>query len=239
MNLSVDSIKVDTYEGSAKSRSMSYGKQILFGAYTDQNYLTLSNFRTRPNTKLSAVINNNGVVDITNENTWILTKKYNPNTEVMELTYDKLQLSVDLSAVSADIKCDTDSTPAQKSIEKNAGYIQLHDFPSPTITTKKTTLTNLSATYDLLDSNDSILVRSGTELKYKKLQIETKLPGGGGSTSGYSGSIVGDCTLKWNSRGTYRIELWGKDMTYENGLLKSVGNERLISELETVGYSGS
>ena len=65
--------------------------------------------------------------------------------------------------------------------------------------------------------------------EYKKLQIETKLPGG--ETSGYTGSIVGDPILKWNTQGTYRIELWGKDMTYENGLLKSVGNERLISEL--------
>ena len=89
-----------------------------------------------------------------------------------------------------------------------------------------------------MDSNDSVLVRSGSELKYKKLQIETKLPGGTGTTTGYTGTVVGDQTLKWNTRGTYRIELWGKDMTYENGLLKSVGNERLISELETVGYSG-
>ena len=157
----------------------------------------------------------------------------------MALTYDKLQLSVDLSAVSADIKCDTDSTPAQKSIEKNGEYVQLYDFDQPAITTKKTTLDNLSATYDILDSNDTVLVRSGSELKYKKLQIETKLPGGSGTTTGYTGSIVGDPILKWNTQGTYRIELWGKDMTYENGLLKSVGNERLISELETVGYSGT
>lgn len=406
MNLSVDPINVDTYSTNTKLKSLTYQRD----QFSDRDFLTLRNFSTQPDTKLTAVISGNGLVDVTDQNTWILTKKYNPLNQMMELTYDKLQLSVDLSAsgseinvdteipnqtsslqklssddnewyqlynfdktavdltvasdlngpgrwyapaptgltdtsalflvkdtqskqlkyaqlsvtppavdncsiqrfwspdfpgqpqmlslnrfwqhpldgtitgvlssnnqvvtfsepggtgtflmqnylngqlnlkymklqlsvdlsaVSADVKCDTDSTPAQKSIEKNAGYIQLHDFPNPTITTKKTTLTNLSATYDLLDSNDSILVRSGTELKYKKLQIETKLPGGGGSTSGYSGSIVGDCTLKWNSRGTYRIELWGKDMTYENGLLKSVGNERLISELETVGYSGS
>ena len=238
MNLSVDSIKVDTYARGSKTESLMYSKEIEGGKYTDQNYLLLNNFGTQPRTKLSGVINNNGIVNITDENTWILTKKYDPAHQRMELTYDKLQLSVDLSAVSADIKCDTDATQNQKSIEKNSGYIQLHDFDQPSITTKKTTLNALSATYDLLDSNDSVLVRSGTELKYKKLQIETKLPGGSGTTTGYTGTIVGDCTLKWNSRGTYRIELWGRDMTYENGLLKSVGNERLINELETVGYSG-
>ena len=220
MNLSVDSIKVDTYARGSKTESLMYSKEIEGGKYTDQNYLLLNNFGTQPRTKLSGVINNNGIVNITDENTWILTKKYDPAHQRMALTYDKLQLSVDLSAVSADIKCDTDSTPAQKSIEKNGEYVQLYDFDQPAITTKKTTLDNLSATYDLLDSNDSILVRSGTELKYKKLQIETKLPGGSGTTTGYTGSIVGDPILKWNTQGTYRIELWGKDMTYENGLLK-------------------
>lgn len=239
MNLSVDSIKVDSYEPSATVKSIMYGRQILNGKYTDQNYITLRNFATRPNTKLSGVINNNGIVNITDENTWILTKKLNPNTDVMELTYDKLQLSVDLSAISSDIKCDTDSTPTQKSIEKNAGYIQLHDFNSPTITTKKTTLTNLSATYDLLDSDDSILVRSGNELKYKKLQIETKLPGGSGSTSGYTGTKTQATNLKFNSNGQYKVELWGCDFQYENGLLKSIGDEKMIATLDTVGYSGS
>ena len=80
------------------------------------------------------------------------------------------------------------------------------------------------------------MVRDGATktLKYKRLTLETNLAGG--ETSGYTGSIVGDPILKWNSQGTYRIELWGKDMTYENGLLKSVGNERLISELDTVGF---
>ena len=156
----------------------------------------------------------------------------------MELTYDKLQLSVDLSAVSADIKCDTDATQNQKSIEKNSGYIQLHDFDQPSITTKKTTLNALSATYDLLDSNDSVLVRSGTELKYKKLQLETKLPGGTGTTTGYTGTKTQATNLKWNSNGTYKVELWGCDFQYENGLLKSIGDEKMIATLDTVGYSG-
>lgn len=234
MQLSVEPVEVDTYATNTRLKSISYSRD----QFADRDYLTLRNFGSQTTTKLSGVIHNNGVVDITDQNTWILTKKYNPQSNVMELTYDKLQLSVDLTAVSFDVKCDSDSTPAQKSIEKNDDYIQLYDFDAPAVTTKKTTIDKLSSTFDLLDSNDTVLVRSGTELKYKKLQIETKLPGGGGQTVGYTGSIVGDCTLKWNSRGTYRIELWGKDMTYENGLLKSVGNERLISELETVGYSG-
>ena len=123
MNLSVDSIKVDTYARGSKTESLMYSKEIEGGKYTDQNYLLLNNFGTQPRTKLSGVINNNGIVNITDENTWILTKKYDPAHQRMELTYDKLQLSVELSAISADIKCDTDSTPAQKSIEKNGEYI--------------------------------------------------------------------------------------------------------------------
>ena len=239
MNLSVDSIKVDTYARGSKTESLMYSKEIEGGKYTDQNYLLLNNFGTQPSTKLSGVINNNGIVNITDENTWILTKKYDPAHQRMELTYDKLQLSVDLSAVSADIKCDTDATQNQKSIEKNSGYIQLHDFDQPSITTKKTTLNALSATYDLLDSNDSVLVRSGTELKYKKLQIETKLPGGSGTTTGYTGTKTQATNLKWNTNGQYKIELWGCDFQYENGLLKSVGNEKMIATLDTVGYSGT
>ena len=235
MNLSVDPINVDTYSTNTKNKSIVYNKD----NFQDRDYLTLYDFNTTPKTKLSATINNNGLVDVTGQNTWILTKKYNTANQMMELTYDKLQLSVDLSSVSADVRCDADVTLAQKSIQKKGDYIQLYNFTRPAITTKKTTLDKLSATYDLLDSNDSVLVRSGSELKYKKLQIETKLPGGGGGqTTGYTGSVVGDPTLKWNTRGTYRIEIWGKDMTYENGLLKSIGEERLISELETVGYSG-
>lgn len=239
MNLSVDSVKVDTYAANTKVKSIAYGTEIVFGQYTDQNYLTLGNFATRPNTKLSGLIKNNGLVDITDENTWVLTKKYDPRTQMMELTYDKLQLSVDLSAISSAISCDTDATPAQKSIEKNNGYIQLYDFDAPNITTKKTTLDNLSATYDLLDTNDAVLVRSGTELKYKRFQIETKLPGGGGQTSGYTGTQTQATTIKWNTDGQYKIELWGKDFQYENGLLKSVGAEKKIAALDTVGYSGS
>ena len=238
MNLSVDSIKVDTYARGSKTESLMYSKEIEGGKYTDQNYLLLNNFGTQPRTKLSGVINNNGIVNITDENTWILTKKYDPAHQRMELTYNKLQLSVDLSAVSAEIKCDTDATQNQKSIEKNSGYIQLHDFDQPSITTKKTTLNALSATYDLLDSNDSVLVRSGTELKYKKLQIETKLPGGSGTTTGYTGTKTQATNLKWNTNGQYKVELWGCDFQYENGLLKSIGDEKMIATLDTVGYSG-
>ena len=235
MNLSVDPINVDTFSTNTKQKSLVYYKD----QFQDRDYLSLKDFNTTPDTKLTATLSGNGLVDITGKNTWILTKKYNTANQMMELTYDKLQLSVDLSGVSADVRCDADVTLAQKSIQKKGDYIQLYNFTRPSITTKKTTLDKLSATYDLLDSNDSVLVRSGSELKYKKLQIETKLPGGGGGqTTGYTGSVVGDPTLKWNTRGTYRIELWGKDMTYENGLLKSIGEERLISELETVGYSG-
>ena len=235
MNLSVDPINVDTYSTNTKNKSIVYYTD----KFQDRDYLTLYDFNTTPKTVLSATISNNGLVDVTGQNTWILTKKYNPSNQMMELTYDKLQLSVDLSAVSADVRCDADVTLAQKSIQKKGDYIQLYNFTRPSITTKKTTLDNLSATYDLLDSNDSVLVRSGTELKYKKLQIETKLPGGSGTTTGYTGTKTQATNLKWNTNGQYKVELWGCDFQYENGLLKSVGNEKMIATLDTVGYSGA
>ena len=238
MNLSVDPINVDTFSTNTTQKSLTYYKD----KFQDRDYLSLRDFNTTPDTKLTATINGNGLVDITGQNTWILTKKYNTANQMMELTYDKLQLSVDLSGVSADVRCDADVTLAQKSIQKKGDYIQLYNFTRPAITTKKTTIDKLSATYDLLDSNDSVLVRSGTELKYKKLQIETKLPssgGGSGETSGYTGTKTQATNLKWNSNGQYKVELWGCDFQYENGLLKSIGSEKMIATLDTVGYSGT
>lgn len=80
MQFTVDSIKVDSYVGSSKSSSISYMRWNDGGAYNDQNYLTLSNFNTRPSTKLTGTINGNGTIDITGDNVWILTKKYNPSS---------------------------------------------------------------------------------------------------------------------------------------------------------------
>ena len=119
MNLSVDPINVDTYATNTKNKSIVYHTD----KFQDRDYLTLHDFNTTPKTVLSATISNNGLADVTGQNTWILTKKYNPSNQMMELTYDKLQLSVDLSAVSADVRCDADVTLAQKSIQKKGDYI--------------------------------------------------------------------------------------------------------------------
>lgn len=108
MNLSVDPINVDTYATNTKNKSLVYSKD----QFQDRDYLTLRDFNTTPDTKLTAKISGNGLVDITGKNTWILTKKYNTANQMMELTYDKLQLSVDLSGVSADVRCDADVTLA-------------------------------------------------------------------------------------------------------------------------------
>ena len=240
MQFAIDSIKVDSYIGAAKSSSISYMRWVDNGSYTDQNYLTLSNFKTTPSTKLTGTINGNGTIDITGDNVWILTKKYNPSSQTMDLTYDKLQLVVDLPNDPGELKTDTDATPSQKSIEKKQtsdkkNYIQLYNFTSPTITTKKTTLDSNTKTYDLLDSNDSVLVRSGSVLAYKKLQIETKLPGG--QTSGYTGSVDNVTRIYWDTN-DYKIKAAGVTMTYENGLLKSISAEKTLSQIDTVGYSG-
>ena len=238
MNLFVEPINVDTFSTNTKQKSLVYYKD----KFQDRDYLSLKDFNTTPDTKLNATLSGNGLVDITGKNTWILTKKYNTANQMMELTYDKLQLSVDLSGVSADVRCDADVTLAQKSIQKKGDYIQLYNFTRPSITTKKTILNSLSATYDLLDTDDAVLVRSGSQLTYKKLQIETKLPssgGGGGETSGYTGTKTQATNLKFNSNGQYKVELWGCDFQYENGLLKSIGSEKMIATLDTVGYSGA
>ena len=147
---------------------------------------------------------------------------------------------VDLPNDPGELKTDTDATPSQKSIEKKQtsdkkNYIQLYNFTSPTITTKKTTLDSNTKTYDLLDSNDSVLVRSGSVLTYKKLQIETKLPGG--ETSGYTGSVDNVTRIYWDTN-DYKIKAAGVTMTYENGLLKSISAEKTLSQIDTVGYSG-
>ena len=129
MNLSVDPINVDTYSTNTKNKSLVYNKD----NFKDRDYLTLYDFNTTPETKLSATINNNGLVDVTGQNTWILTKKYNPSNQMMELAYDRLQLSVDLSGVSADVRCDADVTLAQKSIHNKGDCIQLYNFARPEI----------------------------------------------------------------------------------------------------------
>ena len=237
MNLSVDPINVDTFSTNTTQKSLTYYKD----KFQDRDYLSLRDFNTTPDTKLTATINGNGLVDITGQNTWILTKKYNTANQMMELTYDKLQLSVDLSGVSADVRCDADVTLAQKSIQKKGDYIQLYNFTRPSITTKKTTLNSLSATYDLLDTDDAVLVRSGSQLTYKKLQIETKLPssgGGGGETTGYTGSVDNVTRIYWDTS-EYKIKAAGVTMTYENGLLKSISAEKTLSQIDTVGYSGT
>lgn len=112
MNLSVDPINVDTFSTNTKQKSLVYYKD----KFQDRDYLSLRDFNTTPDTKLTATISGNGLVDVTGQNTWILTKKYNTANQMMELTYDKLQLSVDLSGVSAEVRCDADVTLAQKSI---------------------------------------------------------------------------------------------------------------------------
>ena len=236
MNLSVDPINVDTFSTNTKQKSLVYYKD----QFQDRDYLSLKDFNTTPDTKLTATLSGNGLVDITGKNTWILTKKYNTANQMMELTYDKLQLSVDLSGVSADVRCDADVTLAQKSIQKKGDYIQLYNFTRPSITTKKTTLNSLSATYDLLDTDDAVLVRSGSQLTYKKLQIETKLPssgGGSGETTGYTGSVDNVTRIYWDTS-EYKIKAAGVTMTYENGLLKSISAEKTLSQIDTVGYSG-
>ena len=112
MNLFVDPINIHTYPTNTQNKSLIYHKVKFKG----NDYLSLRDFDTTPDTKLNATLSGNGLVDITGKNTWILTKKYNPANQMMELTYDKLQWSVDLSGVAADVRCDADVTLAQKSI---------------------------------------------------------------------------------------------------------------------------
>ena len=94
----------------------------------------------------------------------------------------------------------------------------------------------------MLDNDEAVLVRKGSELTYKKLQIETKLPssggGGGGETTGYTGSVDNVTRIYWDTN-EYKIKAAGVTMTYENGLLKSISAEKTLSQIDTVGYSGA
>ena len=242
MNLSVDETYVDSYiGGEGGTNSIIYDK-----TWYKSCYLKLYNFENyNANDYLVCNLSSNGKAvfgkDGDQDATYVLCKNYDTNNKRWTLEYKKLQLSVDLSGVSADVRCDADVTLAQKSIQKKGDYIQLYNFTRPSITTKKTTLNSLSATYDLLDTDDAVLVRSGSQLTYKKLQIETKLPssgGGSGETTGYTGSVDNVTRIYWDTS-EYKIKAAGVTMTYENGLLKSISAEKTLSQIDTVGYSGT
>lgn len=58
----------------------------------------------------------------------------------------------------------------------------------------------------------------------------------GGETSGYTGSVIGDCEIRYNSDDSHNIELWGRSFTYDHGLLKSVGDLELQSTIPTTPH---
>lgn len=57
-----------------------------------------------------------------------------------------------------------------------------------------------------------------------------------GATEGFTGSVIGDCEIRYNSDDSHNIELWGRSLTYDHGLLKSVGGLELQSTIPTTPH---
>lgn len=85
MNLSVDEVFVDTYSVNSRSHSIMTSRDFL-----NNEYIELCNIETRPDQYLSGVIQNNGVVKITNDDEWIVTKRLVNNGNRMDLEYKHL-----------------------------------------------------------------------------------------------------------------------------------------------------
>ena len=123
-----------------------------------------------------------------------------------------------------------------KNLEDGTKVIQLYDFENPEITTVHTNIEKNKETYNLLyDTSDAVLVRDGATktLKYKKLTLETNLAGG--ETSGYTGSVDNVTRIYWDDN-DFKIKAVGVTMSYENGLLKTVSEEKNLGTVDTVGF---
>lgn len=123
-----------------------------------------------------------------------------------------------------------------KTLEDGTKVIQLYDFANPEITTVHTNIENNQQTYNLLyNTSDAVLVRDGATktLKYKRLTLQTNLAGG--ETSGYTGSVDNVTRIYWDTN-EYNIKAVGVTMSYENGLLKSVSEEKNLGIVNTVGF---
>ena len=79
------------------------------------------------------------------------------------------------------------------------------------------------------------MVRDGATktLKYKRLTLETNLAGG--ETSGYTGSVDNVTRIYWDAS-DFKIKAAGVTMSYENGLLKTVSEEKNLGTVDTVGF---
>ena len=123
-----------------------------------------------------------------------------------------------------------------KTLEDGTKVIQLYDFENPEITTVHTNIEKNKETYNLLyDTADAVLVRDGATktLKYKKLTLETNLSGA--ETSGYTGSVDNVTRIYWDAS-DFKIKAVGVTMSYENGLLKTVSEEKNLGTVDTVGF---
>ena len=123
-----------------------------------------------------------------------------------------------------------------KNLEDGTKVIQLYNFENPEITTVHTNIEKNKQTYNLLyNTSDAVLVRDGATktLKYKKLTLETNLAGG--ETSGYTGSVDNVTRIYWDAS-DFKIKAVGVTMSYENGLLKTVSEEKNLGIVDTVGF---
>ena len=184
MNLSVDETYVDSYiGGEGGTNSIIYDK-----TWYKSCYLKLYNFENyNANDYLVCNLSSNGKAvfgkDGDQDATYVLCKNYDTNNKRWTLEYKKLQISCDLSGGgSASISGDTNVITTRKSIDTKTAsgktFHQLHNFDNPAPTTKTVDMLAKNTAYDTLDSNEYFVIKSGDEVKYKKVQIKDNTPGG-------------------------------------------------------------
>lgn len=98
----------------------------------------------------------------------------------------------------------TYSVHVGKRTEQEGGetYATLYNFDQTPSESATATLDSNQGQYDV-GSGDWFLVKNGNELKYKKITIETDLPGGGGGSSGNCGAFAYDETTHTIKNGMY------------------------------------
>lgn len=104
----------------------------------------------------------------------------------------------------------TYSVHVGKRTEQEGGetYATLYNFDQTPTESATATLDNNQGQYDV-GSGDWFLVKNGNELKYKKITIETDLPGGGGGGGGGGGAFSYDPETHTIKDGMYlRARQW-------------------------------
>ena len=107
------------------------------------------------------------------------------------------------------------------------------------VSTDSTTTTAVLSSSQVSGAQNILVATVSTSSATGEVSIAQNLLGAlviSGATEGYTGSVIGDSEIRYNSNDSHNIELWGKVCTYDHGLLKSVGNLELQSTIPTTPH---